>query len=582
MSTHTIYESWCNASVMREAERAELLALKGDSIALEERFGRGLEFGTAGLRGVVGMGLSRMNIFTVRQATTAFGRVILEDNPQAAELCLCFDCRLSSQELARETAAVLAGQGITVRMFLEPRPTPQLSFAIRHMGTAAGINITASHNPKDYNGYKAYWRTGAQLDSDLADRVAAHMSAIDPLDCAPKTTFAQACKDGLITFLGKDMDTAFKAACLGCVIDKSAIQSSMDMKIVYTPFHGVGGSILPDVLHDAGFRDVFCVPEQIEPDGTFPTLESPNPEEPEGFALAIAHAREQGADIIIGTDPDADRVAAVVRGEHGVWTPLTGNQMGGLLTHYIIEARKRMGTLPEKAALVQTIVSGGLSKAVAAASDIEVCETFTGFRFMAEAVEALASQGKTYLLAWEEAIGYMTGEHVRDKDGIAIGLLIAEMAAYYHARGKTLWAVLAELWRAHGAFAERTVSVPLPGAEGAAEMRKVMGCMRALPPKTISGTAVVRALDYRKGEALSLRTQERATLSMKGMNVLTYALADDSVFIVRPSGTEPKIKVYIHVKAESPASAAALADRYAAEAAETLRLWGHQEEYIGE
>ena len=582
MSYLQTFDSWLNSPALREAERAELQSLEGDAVAIEERFGRGLEFGTAGLRGVVGLGLSRMNIFTVRQATAAFGRVILEDNPGTPELCLCFDCRLSSLDLARETAAVLAGQGIRVRMFLEPRPTPQLSFAIRSLGTAAGINITASHNPKNYNGYKAYWRTGAQLDGDLADRVAAHMAAIDPLDCAPKTTFASACKAGQITFLGAELDTAFKAACLGCIIDKSAIQSSMDMKIVYTPFHGVGGSIFPDVLREAGFRDVFCVPEQIDPDGTFPTLESPNPEEPEGFALAIEHAAARGADLIIGTDPDADRVAAVAKDEHGVWTPLSGNQMGGLLFHYILEARKRTGTLPEKAALVQTIVSGGLSKAVAAKAGIEVCETFTGFRFMAEAVEALTAQGKQYLLAWEEAIGYMTGEHVRDKDGIAIGLLIAEMAAHYHARGKGLWAVLAQLWRDFGAFAERTVNVPLPGAEGAAEMRKIMGCMRTLPPKSISGTAVVRALDYRKGEALHLLSQERTALPMKGMNVLTYQLADDAVFIVRPSGTEPKIKVYIHVKVGSPEAAAALADRYAAEAPETLRLWGHQIEYTGE
>lgn len=580
MDYHQTYRQWLDSGVLRDTERAELSGLEPDDAEIIDRFLGPLTFGTAGLRGLVGMGTNRMNLYTVRQATWGFGQVILEAAPKGAPplVCLCFDCRPSSQDFARETAAVLAGMGIAVAMFLQPRPTPELSFAIRQLEAAGGINITASHNPKDYNGYKAYWRGGAQLTGELADAVALKMAAIDPLDCAPKVSFARACQMGQITFLGTETDERYIAACLGCQIDPAVAAGAGDMDIVYTPFHGVGGSIFPELMAQAGYT-VIPVPEQIKPDGTFPTLENPNPEDPQGFALAIELARRTGAHLIIGTDPDADRVAAVAPDAKGVWAPISGNQMGGLLCEYIMSARARMGTLPEKSALVQTIVTGGLSRAVAKRHGVPVIETFTGFRFMAEAVERLEHEGRQYLLAWEEAIGYMCGDHVRDKDGITAGLLIAEMAAWHHARGETLWDALEALWRRHGYFAERTVSVPLPGSEGGKEMRKIMGCMRNLPPKVISGVTVVRALDYRKGQAVNLLTREKFPLEKRGMNVLCYILEDESMFIVRPSGTEPKIKVYIHVRAKNPACAAKIADKYAAEAPETLRLWGNSPDY---
>ncbi len=574
MDFESVYNEWRLSSAIKDAERRELDELSADAAEREDRFFRTLEFGTAGLRGIVGMGTNRMNIYTVRQAVWGFGESVTRHAAKTVPplVCLCFDCRPSSRDFSREAARVLAGMGIRVLMFLEPRPTPQLSFAVRHFGADGGINITASHNPKEYNGFKAYWSDGAQLSLERADEVAALMAAYPPLECRPGISFSLGSQNGMIKFMGKEVDKLYIDAVLKNKVAGSYAESARDMKLVYTPFHGVGGAVMPQVFAQAGFKNVGYVEQQMEPDGTFPTISNPNPEDPEGFALAVEQAKQVGAYAVIGTDPDADRVAVVARDEAGEYVPLTGNQIGGLLCDYILGANAAQGTMPELPTIIQTVVTGRLSRRVAQDYGAEVLETFTGFRFMAEKVAELERAGRGYLLAYEEAIGYMAGNHVRDKDGITASMLIAEMAAYHYTRGNMLTQALDALWRRHGYFQEKTISVMFPGQQGMLRMDNIMKNLRDMPPKVISGERVVVIKDFLRGEQIVVKMNMRSKLDKRGMDVLYYELSDDTVLIVRPSGTEPKIKLYIHTVGKSLDEARLLAARYAGEAEDTLRI----------
>ncbi len=529
---------WKEAEVLTPAQREELCALT-DPEEINDRFYRTLAFGTAGLRGVMGMGLNRMNEYIIRQATTAFAQVILEDGLGDRGVCICYDCRLNSDLFAREAARVMRCMGIPVWLFRQCRPTPQLSFAVRHFGAAAGINVTASHNPKAYNGYKVYGPGGAQLPTHMADRVAQKMAGIDPL--APAMTCDTPAS---LTWLEEDFDELYINAVLRCAIAPELLSGKGDdLKIVYSAFHGVGGFILPEVMKRAGLEQLIPVPEQLDPDGTFPTVASPNPEDPAGFAMAVALAKATNAHLCVGTDPDSDRVGIVVRDRDGEYVPVSGNRTGALLLHYILTVGEQKGLLPEHPALIKTIVTSPLPQIIAEDHGCACFNTFTGFKYMAEQAARLEEAGKyRYVMAYEESYGYMIGDHARDKDGVVAALLLCEMAAWYHHRGMTVLDGLEELFGKYGCFSEHTLNVMLPGQDGMERMSAIMSGLRAAPPDAFGSFAVTARRDYQTG----LRDQAGETFPMelKGSNVLFYELEKGQALVIRPSGTEPKIKIY--------------------------------------
>ncbi len=531
----THYQRWLNSPILTDEQKAELAAL--DESQISDRFYRTLGFGTAGLRGVMGMGLNRMNEYIVRQATDAFAAVICKAGLADKGICICYDCRINSRFYAEEAAHVMRSRGIPVWLFRDCRPTPQLSFAVRHFGAAAGINVTASHNTKEYNGFKVYWQGGAQLPTHMADLVAAEMEHIDPL--SPRL---ESENPAPLTWLEADFDELYINAVLQCAIAPEHLAEEA-FPIVYTPFHGVGGAIAPEVLRRAGLTHMVFVEEQMAPDGTFPTVKSPNPEDPAGFALAVEYAKKHDIDFIVGTDPDADRVGIVVRDKAGNYVPVSGNRTGSLLLHYILTVGKEKGILPENPALVKTIVTSALPRVIAEKNGCACFSTFTGFKYMAEQVAQLEEAGKyRYVMAYEESYGYMIGDHARDKDGVVGALLLCEMAAWYRSRGMTVLEGLEEVFALYGAFGEVTRSVMLPGQDGAQRMAHIMEQLRKEPPKTMGGIPVRAWRDYETGKRYEGEAVTDADL--KGSNVLFYELETGESLVVRPSGTEPKIKVY--------------------------------------
>ena len=549
------YEKWRKSAALTPEEQAELAAIEGDNQEIEERFYAPLSFGTAGLRGIMGTGLARMNIHVVRHATQGFAQVILEQGEAAAQkgVVIACDSRHNSEIYAREAAALLAANGIYVRLFSQMRPTPQLSFAIRHYGATAGINITASHNPKAYNGYKVYWSDGAQLPPPFAAKVAERMGDIDIFTGIKTMDYETAVTQGKITLLGKETDEAFLACVMGESLGRDYVgQTAEHFKLVYTPLHGTGGPLVLEALKRLGVRHVLPVYAQLNPDGEFPTVKSPNPEDPAGFQLALEIARDHSADLIIATDPDADRVGTMVRHE-GAYLMISGNQMGVLLLHYIITARKRDGNLPENAAFLKSIVTTEMARAVAERHGVAAYNTFTGFKFIAEKMADLGAE-KTVIFAYEESYGYMVGDFVRDKDAITASMLIAEMTAWYKTRGMTLIDGLEELYRDLGYYyGEEVVNLSMPGYHGLQKMAELMANLRENPPTEIGGQAVITRRDYLSGKRLEEDGKE-AEMALKGSNVLSFTLADGTTFIVRPSGTEPKVKVYVLARGENRAA----------------------------
>lgn len=560
MPQNTDYLRWREAPVLTREQRDELAALS-DPEEINDRFYRTLAFGTAGLRGVMGMGLNRMNEYIIRQATTAFAQVILEAGSARKGVCVCYDCRINSAFFAQEAAHVLRCMGIPVYLFRQCRPTPQLSFAVRHFDAAAGINVTASHNPKRYNGYKVYWAGGAQLPTEMAQRVAEKMAAIDPL--APRM---ESPDPASLTWLEEDFDRLYIQAVQQCSIAPELLAGQPDMGIVYTAFHGVGGFIVPQVLEEAGARRLYSVPEQLKPDGTFPTVASPNPEEPAGFAMAIALAKETGAELCVGTDPDSDRVGIVVRDGRGEYVPVSGNRTGALLLHYILTVGGQKSLLPLNPALVKTIVTSALPEVIALDHGAACFNTFTGFKYMAQQVSMLEQEGKyRYVLAYEESYGYMIGDHARDKDGVVAALLLCEMAAWYRSRGMTVLDGLRELEARYGGYGEVTRSVMLPGQDGMERMAAMMSGLRRRPFASLLDTPVRCWLDYASG--LRHEGGQNAPMALSGSDVLCFELETGERLVVRPSGTEPKIKIYALMRGDTmeDADARALACARAAE-----------------
>ena len=574
MSYRDTYEKWLNSPALSEAEKAELRAIAGDEKEIESRFFAPLDFGTAGLRGTMCVGLHQMNVHVIRHATQAFAEVILAEGPEAVKkgVAVCHDCRNHGREFAEEVCAVMAGHGIPTRIFDALRPTPEVSFAIREYGCIAGVNVTASHNPKEYNGYKVYWADGAQLPPHHADAIAKKMGELDIFDSIKSMDFDAAVKAGLVTIMGAETDEAFLSQVMEQATDKTVVAKVADkFKIVYTPFHGTGYKLIPEALKRLGMKHVICEPEQMVIDGNFPTVASPNPENPEGFAKSIALADKEGADFIMGSDPDADRVGLMVRGSDGKFIVLSGNQTGVLLLDYVIGAKKRMGTLPANAVALKSIVSTEMARKVCEMNGVTMYDTFTGFKFMAEKKNALeaAGEGKV-IFSFEESYGYMMGDYVRDKDAVTACMVAAEMAAWYYDRGMTLYDALLELYAKYGQFAEKTLNLVMPGLDGLQKMAQLMADLRAQPPVEIAGVAVREQKDYKDGSVHCVECGKDSKMELSGSNVLRYEMADGTSLIVRPSGTEPKVKVYILASGKDVADVNTKVEKYAAWA-ETLK-----------
>ena len=574
MSYQEQYKRWLHSPALSQPEKDELAALSHNAGEIEDRFFSLLQFGTAGLRGVMGVGLRRMNVHVIRHATQAFANVILAEGKAFAAqgVAICYDCRVHSQEFARAAAEVMAGNGIPVRLFEAMRPTPELSFAVREYGCAAGLNVTASHNPPEYNGYKVYWSDGAQLPPQHAAAIAAQMEQLDVFDDIQSLAYETALEKGLITLMGKETDDKFLAHVLAQINDKASVAKVADtFTMVYTPFHGTGYQQIPYVLGELGIRHLHCVPEQMVIDGTFPTVKSPNPETPESFALALDLAKKVNADLILGSDPDADRVAIQVKDKTGQYVQISGNQTGVLLLDYLIGAKKRAGTLPADAVALKSLVTTDMARVVAEANGVKSYNTFTGFKFMAEKKNQLEAAGQGHVIfSYEESIGYMIGDYVRDKDAVTASLLLTEMTAWYAAQGMTLLDALDALYAKYGYYGEKTLNLVMPGLEGMALMAKLMAKLRQTPPAEIAGTTVLRQKDYQDGTERDTASGAVSPMALVGSNVLAYDMADETTIVVRPSGTEPKIKVYVLAKGKDSTDSQEKVAKYAAWA-ETLK-----------
>ncbi len=560
------YQRWLDSPALSESEWSELNALSGDEKEIRERFFAPLEFGTAGLRGTMKTGLHNMNIHVIRHATQAFADVICAEGETAKQkgIVIAHDCRLNGRQFAEEAAAVMAANGVFVRIFDALRPTPELSFAVRYYGATAGLNVTASHNPKEYNGYKVYWSDGAQLPPQHADAIARRMSETDIFTCYKNCDYAEAVKAGKITVIGEETNEAFLEEVMKQAINPEAVAAVADeFKIVYTPFHGCGYRLVPEALKRLGMKHIFPVAEQMVIDGSFPTVVSPNPENPEGFFLAVDLAREVGSDLIIGTDPDSDRVGTMVRNAAGDYVTITGNQMGVLLLDYIIQARKATGSMPARPGTVCSIVTTPMVRTVAEANDVHFEDTFTGFKFMAERIGDWERAGSyRYIFAFEESYGYMVGDYVRDKDAVTASMLITEMAAWYHGKGMTLLDAMHSLYEKYGWYSEKTLNLVMPGVDGLEKMKALMKSLRSNPPVRIADQEVIRIRDYQDGSVKVMGLGKIDRTPYYGSNVLYFEMADGSIFIVRPSGTEPKIKVYLLVRGKSDTDCKDKLERY--------------------
>ena len=560
------YEKWLASPALSAQEKAELEAIRGDEKEIESRFYDQLSFGTAGLRGTMGVGLNRMNIHVIRHATQAFAQVILEEGAEAAKrgVAVCFDCRNNSDLFAREAACVMAGNGIPVRIFESLRPTPELSFAVREYHCIAGINVTASHNPKEYNGYKVYWEDGAQLPPKHADEVAKKMKELDVFNCVKRADYDEAVAQGLITLMGAETDEKFLANVMAQVNDKAVVEQVADtFTMVYTPFHGTGYKLIPEALRRLGMKHVICVPEQMVIDGNFPTVASPNPENPEGFYLAVDLAKANGADFILGSDPDADRVGIMVKTSDGEFRVISGNQTGVLLLDYLIGAKRRTGKMPENPVALKTIVTTEMARKVAEDNGLKCYDTFTGFKFLAEKKDKLEASGEgKVIFSYEESYGYMLGDYVRDKDAVSASVELTEMAAWYASQGMTLYDAIQALYKKYGYFAEKTHNLVMPGLDGLKDMANLMKSLRENPPAEISGVRVAVRKDYADGSVIDCATGEKTTMELSGSNVLRFEMADGTSVIVRPSGTEPKIKVYILTRGADAAACEANLETY--------------------
>ena len=552
------YREWCAQDSLDADLKEELFSIRDDDNAIRERFMNDLEFGTAGLRGIIGAGTGRMNRYTVCRATQGIAEYIKAIGEAEKGVAIAYDCRHKSAFFAMEAAKVLCANGIKAYLFDELRPTPELSFAVRHLGCAAGINITASHNPKEYNGYKAYGPDGGQIANAFADTVIESINSIGYFDGVLNMEEQEAKEKGLLTVIGKEVDEVFLQNVFAQRIDPDAIEAGKDLKIIYTPFHGAGNKSVRKILSMCGFTNVAVVKEQEAPDGDFPTVASPNPENKEGFAIAIQMAKENDVDLIIGTDPDSDRVGVVVK-NGADYEVLTGNQTGALLGDYILSQRRRKGTMPHDPFLVKTVVTGEMIRAIAKEYDVEVVETLTGFKFIAEKIKEYDdTDQKRYVFGFEESYGYLVGTYARDKDAVVATMLIAEMAAYYSQKGMNLYEALEALYQKYGYYTESVKNIYRTGVDGIAEIKAMMETVRGNIPTEVNGLPVPAYRDYAKDKRVELATGKESALGLPKSNVLYFEFGNGTFAALRPSGTEPKFKLYFSAygktRAESEAT----------------------------
>lgn len=565
------YLKWMNSPVVDEDTKVELKAIENDENQLKLRFSGMMSFGTAGLREVMRAGLNGMNIYTVRYATQGLADLINSCGEDVGSgVTISYDSRHNSCEYARQSAAVLAANGIHVNIFDELRPTPELSFALRYTGSIAGINITASHNTKEYNGYKVYWSDGAQLPPEHAAQVSASMERNDIFDDVKTMDFEEGVEKGLITLIGSEIDEKYLEKVMEQSVGSRYVeQAAGDFTIIYTPFHGTGYKLVPEVLKRLGMKHVLTVPEQMVIDGDFPTVKSPNPEYIEGFAKAIEMARENDVDLIIGTDPDGDRCGVVVRNGDDYET-LTGNQIGVLLLDYLITARREQGTLAPNSAAVKSIVSTTMANAICEANGIKLFETLTGFKYIGEKIKEFLETGQyTFLFGFEESNGYLAGTYARDKDAVVASMLIAEMGCMYRTKGISLYQGIQALYEKYGFFKEGVTSASFSGLEAKAKMNSIMEGLRNDPPEKL-GLKVERIRDYSTGKILNVKDGSTGETGLPESNVLFYDLEGGCSLIIRPSGTEPKIKLYVMTRGQSEKEAQELYDLVKAAGMEKL------------
>ena len=549
-----IYQEWLSNPYFDEATKAELKAIEGDENEIKERFYMDLEFGTAGLRGIIGAGINRMNIYVVRRATQGLANYIIKQGAADKGVAIAYDSRNMSPEFAMEAAMTLAANGIKAYKFESLRPTPELSFAVRELGCVAGINITASHNPPEYNGYKGYWEDGAQFTPPHDKGVTEEVLAIEDLSSVKTTDEASAIAAGKYEVIGKEIDDKYIAQVKAQVVNQKAIDEMQDqIRIVYTPLHGTGNIPARRVMKEIGFTHVYVVPEQELPDGKFPTVSYPNPEAKEAFELGLKLAKEKDADLVLATDPDADRLGVYVKdAKSGEYIPLTGNMSGSLLCEYVLSQKQAEGKIPADGQVVKSIVSTNLIDAVAKAYGAELIEVLTGFKWIGKQILKNETTGTgTYLFGMEESYGCLIGTYARDKDAISATAALCEAAAYYKQKGMTLWDAMVAMYEKYGYYKDSVKSIGLSGIEGLAKIQSIMETLRNNTPAEVGGYKVVSARDYKLDTIRDMETGAVKPTGLPASNVLYYDLEDGAWICVRPSGTEPKIKFYFGVKGTS-------------------------------
>lgn len=555
MDYKKIYEEWLSNPYFDADTKKELESIRNDDNEIKERFYADLEFGTAGLRGIIGAGINRMNIYVVRRATQGLANYIKKQGGENKGVAIAYDSRRMSPEFSEEAALCLAANGIKAYRFESLRPTPELSYAVRHLGCIAGINVTASHNPPEYNGYKVYWEDGAQITPPHDTGIMDEVKAITDLSTCKTMDKEEAVKAGLFVTIGKEVDDDYIAELKKLVIHQDCIdQYGKDIKIVYTPLHGTGNIPARRVLKEIGFENVYVVPEQELPDGEFPTVSYPNPEAAEAFELALKLAKEKDADLVLATDPDADRLGVYVKDTRsGEYITLTGNMSGCLLAEYEISQKLATeGSLPADGALIKTIVTSNLADEIAKGYNIKLIEVLTGFKYIGQQILNFETTGKgTYLFGFEESYGCLIGTHARDKDAIVATMALCEAAAYYKSQGKTLWDAMLDMYEKYGYCIDAIQSVSLKGIEGLAKIQEIMNTLRENTPSKIGKYDVLSARDYKADTITNLATREVTSTGLPNSNVLYYDMSDSAWLCVRPSGTEPKVKFYYGVKGTS-------------------------------
>ena len=554
MNAKELYNQWCTDPYFDEDTRAELKAIEGDEAEINDRFWRQLEFGTGGLRGVIGAGTNRMNIYTVRQATQGLANYILSQNGQEKGVAIAYDSRIMSPEFAREAALCLNANGIRTYRFTSLRPTPELSFTVRKLGCIAGIVITASHNPREYNGYKVYWEDGAQITPPHDKNILAEVAKVTSFSMVKTMELAAAKEAGLYCEIGSEIDDAYMEELKKQSIHPEVIREmAKDFTIVYTPLHGTGNLPVRRVLKELGFTNVHVVKEQELPDGNFPTVAYPNPESPKAFELALALAKEVDADIVLATDPDADRLGVYCKDTaSGEYVSFTGNMSGMLIAEYILKEKKATGTMPPHPALVETIVTTDMAKVIARDYGVKLIEVLTGFKYIGEQIRFFEEQNTyDYVFGLEESYGCLAGTYARDKDACVAVMMLCEVASWYKKQNMTLWDAMIAMYETYGYFREGLETITLKGQDGAAQIAGMMDRARKNPPAQLASWKVLAVRDYKEDTRKDLVTGEVTGTGLPASNVLYYELEDDSWCCVRPSGTEPKIKFYFGVKGKS-------------------------------